>query len=510
MKHRSPHPREPRRKSFLPSLALPRSILGLAVLLIPACGRPTVVPVPAPALADINSATAPVSPAGQLIEIHGSSFLPAPGQVMFTQAPANSAQVVPATGAWSDGRLLVAVPSGGTGGAFTVPGSVTVSVVTVGGKSNGISLSLVPIPPFTASSLAWATSTPLPAASRGHAAVAVNNTPTSAYVIVAGGNQLISAVSTNVPTVLTNTLNANGTVGATWTPTTALPTSCSYAAMVGADPTNSPVAVGAQFIYVLGGQTTATDAPGGTSTVYVASVNLSTGAVGSWSLTSALPIPLVAPSATVYNGYVYVLGGQHADGTSDGAVYSAQIHSDGTLAPWSGPPSTTAFPSAVSFSRVFGFGGMLYGLGGGSGPCTDPTSEILPPAPTSTCAFAPVQGGSVGAWTATSSLTTGREKHVHWMAFGQVLAGEGIPGTTGPSELESAAVQADGTLSSFGGLSGTQVPGANVYNAAAVLSPIVPVGGGPRFLLLGGQAVQTPLTGGGGALSATVWYNTAP
>jgi hypothetical protein len=458
-------------------------------------------------MTSINAATSPASPTGQMIEINGTGFLSSPGQVTFTQAPANSAPVIPAAAAWSAGHLVVTVPAGGSGGAFTVPGSVTVSVTTVGGTSNGIVLSLVAVPPFAPASLAWGTTTALPVATRGLAAVAINNSSTSGFVIVAGGNQLVAAVSTNVPAVLSNTLNADGTVGATWTTSTPLPQPSAYAAMVGADPSNSLVAAGSQFIYVLGGQMTATDAPGGTTTVFMASVTPSTGAVGAWTTTTPLPVGLVGPAATVYNGFIYVLGGTHPDGTSDGAVYSTPIHSDGTLGAWS---ATTSYPTPVSFARLFAFGGNLYAIGGGNGSCTDPTSEILPPTVLGTVSFAPVQGGGVGAWTATAPLITGRQKHVHWMSFGRVLAGEGIPASAGPSELESSTVQADGTLSAFTGLSGANVPGANVYNAAAILSPITPVGGGPRFLLLGGQVVQTPLSGGGGALSATVWHNTAP
>ena len=109
------------------------------------------------------------------------------------------------------------------------------------------------------------------------------------------------------------------------------------------------------------------------------------------------------------------------------------------------------------------------------------------------------------------SLVQPRQKHALWEAFGQVLIGEGVySGTVGTGELESSSVQADGTLGAFGLVPGAQSPAANVYNAAAVTSPILSSGGEPRFLLLGGQALQAPLSGGGGALSANVWHNSAP
>jgi hypothetical protein len=82
-------------------------------------------------------------------------------------------------------------------------------------------------------------------------------------------------------------------------------------------------------------------------------------------------------------------------------------------------------------------------------------------------------------------------------------------GNPGSGEFEHSSIKADGTLDVWAGMSGANASSANVYNAAAALSPLQSAAGTPRFLLLGGQAfTQTP--GVPGALSATVYYNNAP
>jgi len=72
----------------------------------------------------------------------------------------------------------------------------------------------------------------------------------------------------------------------------------------------------------------------------------------------------------------------------------------------------------------------------------------------------------------------------------------------------SSAVSSDSTLASWNGItaSSTQI-NANVYNAAAFVSPLLSSTNTLRFLLLGGQAfTMTPP----GAVSSTVYYNNAP
>jgi len=104
----------------------------------------------------------------------------------------------------------------------------------------------------------------------------------------------------------------------------------------------------------------------------------------------------------------------------------------------------------------------------------------------------------------------GRAKGILFSAFGQVIVGEGIyNGSSGSSEFERSTVNADGTLASWNGLTGSNVPSANVYNAGAFVSPLISPAQTPRFLFLGGQGF-TGTTGPGGTLSSTVYVNDAP
>ena len=188
-----------------------------------------------------------------------------------------------------------------------------VTVVTSGGTSNAVTLNLVATLTFNPSNMRWGTTMALPKGMTGLRAVAVPGTSsTSAFAIVTGGFD----GSANTTTVWSNNLNQDGTVGnttnTTWTTiaTNPLPTTLAHHAMAEADDTNSLVASGKRYIYVIGGQVNSTDAPGGTNTIYMASVDSTTGAVGTWTtLTKSLPQALVGESATVHNGYLYVAGG---------------------------------------------------------------------------------------------------------------------------------------------------------------------------------------------------------
>jgi len=463
--------------------------------------------VPPPSISNINSSTTPTSPVGLPIEINGTGFQAAPGKVVFAQAQGNiSATVVPSAGGWSDTGIVVVVPDGNGTTKFTLPGTVSVTVVTSGGTSNAVNLNLIQTLSFSPSNLVWTTTTALPKALTGLRAIGVQgSTSTTAFVVVTGGSDLL----TNSTTVLSNTLKADGTVGANWTTITTnpLPSARAHHAMAEADDTNSLVAAGKRFIYAIGGQQASTDAPGGTNTVFMASVDPTTGAVGTWTaLASTLPQQLVGMSATVYNGFLYVAGGLTTVGMPSAAVFSAPINSDGTLGTWT--TATNALPTATAFGTMFAFGGKLYFIGG------DPNMSITPNLQgvginSNNVYLASALRGAVGTWTLNTNLINkGRAKGILFAAFGQVILGEGIyNGSPGSSEFERSTVNPDGTLAPWNGLTGSNVPSANVYNAGAFVSPLISPAQTPRFLLLGGQKFVTT---GTGTLSSTVFVNNAP
>jgi hypothetical protein len=158
-----------------------------------------------------------------------------------------------------------------------------------------VNLNLVQTPLFHVNNVTWTTTTPLPYPTTGLRAVAVpGSNSTSAFIVVAGGSDLL----TNSTTVLSNALNVDGTVGANWTSiaTSPLPSARAHFGIAEADDGNSLVPDGKRFVYVIGGQQNAADALGGTNTVFMARVDVTTGAVGTWTqLSNNLPATLVRP-----------------------------------------------------------------------------------------------------------------------------------------------------------------------------------------------------------------------
>ncbi len=483
-------------------------LMMTAGTILSGCGGSS-TPPPVPSIQNINSSTTPTSPVNLPIEINGSGFQAAPGKVLFTQGSI-SATVVPSAGGWSDTGIVAVVPAGNGTTNFTLPGTVSVTVVTSGGTSNAVTLNLIQTLSFSPSNLVWTTTMALPKALTGLRAIAVpGSTSSTAFAIVTGGYD--GTANSNVS--YSNNLNPDGTVGSTtnisWTtiPANSLPETRAHHAMAEADPTNSLAATTARFVYVIGGQKLSTDGPGGTDTVFMASVDPTAGTVGTWTaLTSTLPQQLVGVSATVYNGYLYVAGGLTTGALPSNAVYSAPIKTDGTLGTWT--TATNALPTATAFGTMFVFGGKLYFINGDPNNSTTPNAQGLG---TNNVYYASALRGAVGTWTLNPNLTIkGRAKGILFAAFGQVIAGEGIyNGSPGSTEFERTTVNPDGTLASWNGLTGSQVPSANVYNAGAFVSPLISPAQTPRFLFLGGQAF-TGTTGPGGTLSSTVYVNNAP
>ena len=90
-------------------------------------------------------------------------------------------------------------------------------------------------------------------------------------------------------------------------------------------------------------------------------------------------------------------------------------------------------------------------------------------------------------------------------AFGQIIVTQGIyeAGMPGGSESRRNDIQSDGSIGSWNGLTGSAIVGADVYNCAAVLTPITESSGAPRFIIIGGGDFADNAV-------ADVFVNTAP
>ena len=200
-----------------------------------------------------------------------------------------------------------------------------------------------------------------------------------------------------------------------------------------------------------------------------------------------------------------MVGGLTPNGVPSANVYSAAVNSDGTIGSWTTSPNP--YPTPVAFATAFGFGGNLYVLNGDTNSSNDPNAQGV--AGIQQVNFASAHNGVVGTWIASNSTIKARKKQITWLSFGQVIDAEGIyDGSPGALELERSSVNPDATLASWNGItSSVNQINADVYNAAAFVSPLQSPSGNPRFLLIGGQAfTKTPP----GALSNTVYVNNAP
>lgn len=482
-------------------------IFGLALFLF-GCGGGGGTKEPVPVIINLNNSTQPSGSVSLPIEIDGTGYQSAPGQVIFAQGSI-TANVTPSTGGWSGTGIVVDVPSGSSSTQFTVPGTVAVSVKTSGGTSNSINLTLVQQVNFNVNNVTWTTTTALLKPESGLAAVAVpSNSKSSAFVVLAGGYD----GTNDLNTVLTNTIAQNGTLGTWTTSTNALPSPRAYAGMVEANAGNSLVPAGSQFVYVIGGQQSASDTPGGTATVFMAPVDPTNGSVGAWTqLANSLPVALVGPGVTIADGYVYVVGGLQTTGVPSSAVYSAPVNSDGTLGTWT--KAANSYPVTVAFPSVFAFAGNLYAINGDDQNQTSPDNADT--GGVTDANLAPIPFGVVGPWTPTAQTIKSRSKQSTWLAFGQIIDAEGTysggAGSTGSLELERTTVSSNGTLATWNGITAVNAPGANVYNAAAIVSPVLSTTNAPRFLLFGGEQFLTVNAGyPTNPLSATVYVNSTP
>ncbi len=469
------------------------SVVTLSVTaLLVACGGsngPT-GPSGPPVVAAVNGATLPSGTTGSTLVIQGSNFgtsqALASGHVVFsTTAGGRDTATIAIAGDWSNTLIVTTVPTG-------VPlGKDTLFVETSGGTSAPVIFTAVAKVAFSPSTVAWTATTGLPVGLSGHAVAAATlpgTTPTS-VVYVAGG-----ADSTDVPrdSVLYATVSNTGSVGA-WTKTTVLPAPVAFAAAVVATPTNSQV-TGSSYLYLIGGDSTASGKP--VATVRVGTLS-ATGAVTAWSTTTALPAALHSAGAVIFNGSVYVAGGSASGNVPVATVFRAAIMSDGTLGAWQ---ALASLPFARSY---FGFGvngTFLYALGGDSGAVT-PNDSSLSAKAISDVAYAEidVHTGALTAagWTANGNkLKKAVSKHTAVIAGGNVLVTAGLynGASTGSTEESYAGLNLDGSTTAFNGATGTNTiaaaGGGDVFNHAAV--GYLDATGAFHILVVGGDDVNAP------------------
>lgn len=474
-----------------------------------ACGG-SGTPPPKPVIDDINGGVAGSGTMGSLFVIDGTGFGTATSagsgySVAFRDEASNTvvanATVDFAGGGWSSLFIRATVPNG-----LTVGTTYKVTVTNPGGTSNAANFLVTASVSFSPSTILWSATASLPEARQGFAAVA-GAVDVTTFIYAIGGNTATSGtaggLTANVATVFVNEVSdADGTlVNADWTATAPLPGPRGFAAAVFAHKFNS--LLNGSAVYVLGGLDETGSA---TSTVYFAKPagdgTIPASGAGSWTSTTALPQALSAASAVIFNGRIYIAGGNGAAGEPVAAVYAAKINSDGTVGNWS---TLTDMPVPLAFHQLDAIAGTLYVLGGDNA-AADPLSNVLSAAAQDAVYFNPIDlatGSLAASWTTNpSTLVKAREKFSAVAAGSYILVSGGLyTGSPGSSEESFAAVNPDGTLGSFNGATGTHTiensSGYSFYNHAHAF--VVDSAGNPHVIILSGADVVTA------ALHPQVW-----
>ncbi len=176
-------------------------------------------------------------------------------------------------------------------------------------------------------------------------------------------------------------------------------------------------------VYLTGGN------PGGASAA-VSYASLSSGTIGSWSSGTSFTTARYAHSSVAYNGTLYVIGGSTSGGSLLGDVQYASINSDGTVGTW----RFTAGIPARRFVTATAANGFLY-VAGGTDTGTNAKGEALVAAISS--------NGTLGVWTNAGSLGTARfaASAVFYNGFMYALGGR-TGSSTYISSLEYTALNA--------------------------------------------------------------------
>ena len=172
------------------------------------------------------------------------------------------------------------------------------------------------------------------------------------------------------------------------------------------------------------------------------------GSIGGWTTTSTFATARYGDQAVAANGYMYLMGGQSGTGgsTFNNDIQAAAINSNGTLGTWS--TLATTLPNAVSSFQATVYNNYLYILGGSLAKSKGSYTYL------SSVYYAALgtQGSSasVGAFTQTSSFTTARILFFAsaYNGYMYVMGGEDSAGTS-YNDIQYAPINANGSLGSF-------------------------------------------------------------
>lgn len=255
---------------------------------------------------------------------------------------------------------------------------------------------------------------------------------------VAGG---VDGSANGLATVEQATILGNGETSA-WTNATSMPTSRDGFGMVSYKDT----------IYAVGGATGCCFL----NSIIQTRINTD-GSLAAWQTSSAtLSTQRAHATTTIYNGYMYVVGGYNNPLAMTNIVEVFPVHVDGTLG---SAFRTTAFSTPRRSVGLAAYNGYLILTGG--------TSDAPGPAPTffNDTQYAQIQPpGTVSATTASADFdSSGREGAAILAAQNHIWLFGGFDGTSYLSSIRKVTINSDGTIGTWTTDSGVTLPKAKAY-----------------------------------------------
>ncbi len=439
-----------------------------------------------PQIDHVNGVTKPTGLRGMTLILEGSAFSDSvglSGARVFFSGPGGvklPAVVSDTSNDWADRFVVTSVPQ--------EVGDVSwIWVETPTGVSDSVEFRIIQSGLFSPSLINWTKTTSLPQALQAPGAVFVpieDGASPANWVFVTGG---ADTVQKPVSRVLRAGVQQNAALSASWVEMPALPAARAYHAAIAATPFTAAIDTGTTgaYLFVIGGL----DATGQPSaSVYSARVALD-GSAQPWQETTPLPQALRSPTAAIFAGWVYVVGGADAQNLAVRSTWRAPVNPDGTIGVWQ---PMANLPAAAAHFALVSFGPFLYGVGGET-LSTTPTRASQSGSETSSVFLARIDLRSRdltgSGWTATVSMGKARSKHGAIFAGGSLLVTSGIyAGNPGSSENTYAGINADGTLKSWNGATGSETIdvelGMSLYNQAVVT--FIDDAGFGHVLVLGG------------------------
>jgi hypothetical protein len=442
-----------------------------------------------PLLSFVNSATKPSGNVGSTVILEGKAFGDTKGQgkVLFSDGAGGT---IPATilsdEDWTDNFIVTTVPNGAQDGPVVIE--------TETGLSNDMSFKITTAATFSPSTINWKTTTILPVAVSGHKALSIpvddaSNT-TNQYVLVSGGR---NGNGEAIRQVVIGKINADGTISS-WASATDLPGARSFHASVAATPFSSKGS-GSGYVYVLGGINGSGEV---VNTVSVAKIN-NDGTLQSWNNARALPQAIHSAGAVIFRSTIYIAGGAASDSSPVSTVYKSKISESGELGEWEAVPG---LPVAVAYHGFVTFGGYLYSVGGETSAATPDAGSQISATQKIYYSKINLRTGEIGDWSEnTSAIGKERSKHTTLVLGGNIFVSSGLysglsGGVGGSSENIYANINADGSIGSFNGATGSNTlftTGANnLFNQAGI--SYIDADGVAHVMILGGAKVGAPAT----------------